>query len=143
MQGRPVGLKYNGSDFKSVLLSFPLYYIDTIEARNFLRHVLMQIFVTPSDIGVKGQMSETISLRIHPNPLSIQTSFRIHLGNSSSIKLSIFNMEGKRFFERVERQMPAGDNIIHFNASQLPSGVYTVLLNADRNVILKKMIVIN
>ncbi|MDP1621423.1 MAG: M20/M25/M40 family metallo-hydrolase [Bacteroidales bacterium] len=142
MQDKPVGLEYIGSDYKSILLSFPLYYIDITDARKFIKYVLKNKFNQFTSIENNDIQANQSALNIYPNPLQGQTNFSIHLDQSGSVKLSVFNMQGAQIYVAHEKQVQAGDHIIPFNATYLPSGIYNVLLQTNKSVISKKMIVV-
>ncbi|MEI7727530.1 MAG: M20/M25/M40 family metallo-hydrolase [Bacteroidota bacterium] len=142
MNNKPVGLEYIGSDYKSILLSFPLYYIDTTNARKFLRYVLKYKFNHPMGIDSKDLQADGNTLNIYPNPLQDQTSFSFHLDQSGSVKLSVFNMQGEKIYVAHEKHLQAGNHLVHFNALYMVSGIYNVLLQTDKSLVSKKMIVV-
>jgi hypothetical protein len=142
MQDKPVGLEYIGSDYKSILLSFPLYYIDTTDARNFLRYVLKYKFSHPTGIENKDFQADVNTFNIFPNPLQDRTSFSFHLAQSGGICLSIYNMQGMKIYIAEVKPVQAGNHLLHFDATNLPTGIYNVLLQTDKSIISKKMIVV-
>lgn len=142
MQDKPVGLEHIGSDYKSILLSFPLYYIDTTDARQFLRYVLKHKFNHPTGMESNGFQTDGNTLNIYPNPLQYQTSFSFHLDQSERVNLSVFNMQGEKIYVANEKHLQAGNHFVHFNALYIPSGIYNVLMQTDKSVISKKMIVV-
>ena len=44
MKGMPVGVEYLGQDFKSVTLSFPLYYMKQDQAKSLMTYILTNKF---------------------------------------------------------------------------------------------------
>ena len=51
MQGKTVGLEYMGGANKTIMLSFPLWYLDTADARGLMKYVVTEKFNYP--IGIE------------------------------------------------------------------------------------------
>ncbi len=56
--------------------------------------------------------------------------------------MKIFNMRGEHVDTIVEERFPAGNYQYHWDAENLPSGVYFSILEADSFRITKKMILV-
>ena len=44
LKGKPVGVEYIGTDYKTVTLSFPLYYMNLSDAKELIEHIMMDKF---------------------------------------------------------------------------------------------------
>jgi hypothetical protein len=91
LKNHPVGIEYMGPDFKSILLSFPLYYMDTSDAKNFFHYAVAKKF--NHTIGIEPIMwLKPFDLCIYPNPVSDV----LFINNwSRDIRFSIFDMKGR------------------------------------------------
>jgi hypothetical protein len=76
-----------------------------------------------------------------PNPFHPVTTIRYVLDRPGDVTLQIYDVGGRRVAELVDQRMDAGAHVAVFDASALPSGVYTyVLSTADRREA-RKMVV--
>ncbi len=51
LKGKPVGVEYIGNDFKTITLSFPLYYMNKDQSKSLIEYILTNKFdeVMPVD----------------------------------------------------------------------------------------------
>jgi hypothetical protein len=66
----------------------------------------------------------------YPNPFNPSTIIRYQLSASSSVKLEVFDMLGRRVALLVDAEQTAGRYEVNFNAGNLTSGVYFYRLQA-------------
>ncbi len=71
----------------------------------------------------------------YPDPFTSQTSLRFTLPRSSSVRLDVFDLRGRRVRTLVDGQLPAGTHAAHWNGADenerpLPSGTYFFHLSA-------------
>jgi hypothetical protein len=59
-----------------------------------------------------------------PNPFNPVTRIRYYLPREEFVKLSIYDVTGKRIDDLVERVQSAGDHVIEWNAYHQASGIY-------------------
>jgi len=142
MQNKPVGLEYMGSDFRTVLLSFPLYYMDTLDAKKLINYILKYKFSHPTGLPEPGIQPSENALRIYPNPFTSQTMIAFHLDNKSDVLLNIYDMLGTLVSKVFVQSAEAGDHVIPFNARFLLPGVYMSVLHTGKSVTSAKMIVV-
>jgi len=142
MQGKAVGLEYMGTDFKTILLSFPLYYLDTTDARNLLRYIMTYKFSHPTGMPEPEISRQEQSLKIFPNPFMGATTLSFVIGESTDVNLSIYNMQGARISTILNQKLEKGSYSVNYAAGQLPASVYHVVLKTPTSVVLKKMVVI-
>jgi hypothetical protein len=132
-QNKIVGMEYMGDDFKTILLSFPLYYIDTADARRLMKHVITNKFVNPLGVPEKQYFSN-LNLQIFPNPSSsfITVSLKVNYSGST---LSIFNLNGQEILRQTIFETKTQIDISH-----LPSGIYIVRVMNEREVKVGKIV---
>jgi hypothetical protein len=78
----------------------------------------------------------------YPNPFNPSTKVTFEVPTSSNINLSVFNMLGEKVATLHEGLVPAGAYSTQFNASNLPSGMYIVRLQAEKTSISKKVMLL-
>ena len=77
----------------------------------------------------------------YPNPFNPGTEIKFDLPESGNVKLEIFNSLGERVAVLYDGFMDAGyGQVIRWNASGFPSGVYYYKLTAGKYVDVKKMV---
>lgn len=67
---------------------------------------------------------------IHPNPVSDQFQLNVHLPGNQMMDLNIYNTEGKII---KQQQIPAFTKQINISTSDLPTGLYFVTVNDNKN----------
>ncbi len=80
------------------------------------------------------------SVSVLPNPFVGSTTFKYTLDKSSHVILKIFNSRGCQV-EEIILEQPKGSQEVHWNAGELPAGVYLVRLQAGRQSTVKKLVV--
>jgi hypothetical protein len=140
LQDRPVGLAYTGEDYKTILLSFPLYYMDTGDAKNFIHHVISDIFAHPSSIREYGRRNGILLYRNFPNPFSGSTTISIFLPETNEILLTVYSGCGTQVAELFRGWLGAGRHSFSFSGKELPAGIYNLVLTSENQAHSIKMI---
>ncbi len=76
----------------------------------------------------------------YPNPFNPATTIAFSLPAGAPVSLKIYNVMGQEMATLVERQLPAGNYQITWQARNLPSGVYFYRLQAGGQVEVRKML---
>ena len=85
--------------------------------------------------NVTGLLLETF-----PNPAKSLVQIRITMSSSSKVELNILDING-RLIETIHPGfLPAGDNVIEWNTTNLKRGMYFFLLKTDEDQMAKKII---
>jgi hypothetical protein len=142
MQDKAVGIEYMGNDFKTILLSFPLYYLDTADARNLMKYVMTEKFTHPVGIAPPEATEKNLELVNYPNPFSCETTLAFSLIQSSDVTLTIYNMQGIEISMPVKRRFEKGYHTIKVSLGDLPSGIYQAVLQTPASVSSRKMLLI-
>ncbi|HPF01070.1 MAG TPA: M20/M25/M40 family metallo-hydrolase [Bacteroidales bacterium] len=108
-----VGVLYDGSDFKTLTLGFPLYYMNKDEVQSMLRYVFENIFGEAYTSIEENATAST--LQCYPNPVSDILYVKGAQGNT----FTILDASG-----RIVRSGKTTSNVI--DVSSLKSGVYTL-----------------
>ena len=90
-----------------------------------------------------SELPSAISLnQNYPNPFNPATTISFSLARQATVRLSIYDMLGRELAVLLDEQEPAGDHSVHFDASNLPSGVYIYRLQAAGKALTNKMLLL-
>ncbi len=78
----------------------------------------------------------------YPNPFNNQTNIRYNLDKKSNIEIGIYNVHGQIVRRLVHDQQSEGSYIIHFDAEDLPSGLYLYQIKTDEFSETKRMMLL-
>ncbi len=139
MKNRPVGLEYMGNDHKSILLSFPLYYLDTADARGFMHYVVTEKFSYP--LGVKHPIDpDPLDLHLYPNPVQEVCNVDFNLPKPAPVRISVVSASGQVISVWLDRKLDAGTQLLRFSTKSLVPGLYHVTLQTGNLELHRKII---
>ncbi|MEQ9090071.1 MAG: GLUG motif-containing protein [Balneola sp.] len=78
----------------------------------------------------------------YPNPFNPTTTIKYDLPIASVVKLTVFDILGRKVATLVNERKEAGYHQIIFNAQAMASGVYLYRLEAGNNIFIKKLTLI-
>ena len=79
----------------------------------------------------------------YPNPFNPSTTISFNIKNSKTVKIKVYNIEGKEISMPVNKKLNPGEYQYLFDAGSLSSGVYFYSLFIDEKIIdTKKMILV-
>lgn len=78
----------------------------------------------------------------YPNPFNPATQISFTLPQSDNVKLEVFEITGRKIATLVDGVQQAGRNTVHFDASNLSSGMYIYRLQSNSFTITRKMTLI-
>lgn len=78
----------------------------------------------------------------YPNPFNPTTTIEFNIPKADQIKLSIYDILGRRVTTLVDERMEAGVHTVSFDAGKFASGVYIYSLQTSDRVINKKMMLL-
>ena len=82
-------------------------------------------------------------LQNYPNPFNPSTIISYHLPKNSQVRLSVFDLTGRKVADLVDTRQSAGIYSVQFEAGSLASGVYFYQISLDGTPVeLKKMLLI-
>lgn len=85
---------------------------------------------------------QSILVRNYPNPFNASTQIRYSLSEATHVRLDVFNVTGQLVEGLVDREQPAGQHMVSWNARNLPSGIYLVRLQAGQEMATSKMVLV-
>ena len=80
--------------------------------------------VTPADFEL---------LSVYPNPLNPETQVRFYLNSSGSVRLNVFNIQGRIVQSSELGVLSQGNHTVKFDGSNLASGIYFLRLSKLTN----------
>ncbi len=140
LKGKPVGVEYIGNDFKTITISFPLYYMNKQQAISLMQYILTTKFdeVMPVEDNTYEVPSAYQLYQNYPNPFNPSTKIKYSLPEEGFVKLAVYNMLGEEVAVLVNAQQKAGRYEVNFNATGLSSGVYVYRIEAANFTCIKK-----
>ena len=155
LKGTPVGVEYLGSNYKSLVLSFPLYYMNFNDAKALIESILTGSFneVTKAVDQQEGTNPVAYNLsQNYPNPFNPTTKISFTIPNSDSpllggargglVTLKVYDILGNEVKTLVNKEKEAGYHSIEFDGRNLPSGVYFYQLTTGNFIETKKMLLL-
>ncbi len=98
---------------------------------------------TETAVQEENKLPEEYSLQQnYPNPFNAETIIEYEIAKAGRVNLSVFDMLGRTVNVLVNKNQERGKYSVHFNASNLSSGVYMYCLNAGGTQINRKLILI-
>ena len=144
LKGRPVGVEYIGADYKSIVLSFPLYYMNFDQAKAWIESVLINEFNMVMDTDEEQNNSVVTGFELmqnYPNPFNPNNN-RFSLMERGNVRMSVINILGEEIKVLLNEEKEAGYHSVEFNASDLPSGVYIYRIQSGNFIDTKKMLLL-
>ncbi|MEI6435302.1 MAG: M20/M25/M40 family metallo-hydrolase [Bacteroidota bacterium] len=140
-QDKIVGLEYMGDDFKTILLSFPLYYIDTSDARSLMKIVIRDKFGNPLAVPESKDL-RNLAVQVFPNPFSDETTISFSVQETGNIQIRVCNLFGEEVGQVINQSVETGKPTVHFSTRDIPSGIYFCSIRAGNMVGGVKMVVV-
>ncbi len=93
-----------------------------------------------SQLDVEDELPQVIELnQNYPNPFNPATSISFFIPDENEVKLSVFNIVGQPVAVLFEGTKSAGEHIIEWDASDMPSGMYIYQLEVGTKIMTRKM----
>jgi len=106
-------------------------------------------YYTLADIEHPLPVEESPELPVHfnlfqnfPNPFNPETIIRFDLPEASFVKLKIYSALGEELLTFVNEYLYGGMHYRTFNGDKFPSGVYFYMIETDKMIAVKKMILL-
>ncbi|TVQ14391.1 MAG: T9SS C-terminal target domain-containing protein [Balneolaceae bacterium] len=98
--------------------------------------------VVSVDEPLSGLPDEYTLDQNYPNPFNPTTNIRFGLPESSTVRLEVYDLLGRRVAELQNGPMQAGYHTVSFDASRLSSGVYLYTLRTNATTLTGKMLLV-
>jgi len=139
MAGLPVGVESNIPGFKTVTLSFPLYYMNFAQARNLVWEIMVNKFgETPT--GINNMNPDDAGFSLYPNPAMNTTTLSIFLEAPSTVNIRIYNILGNEVMNIPAGLQAAGSYSKTISLARFSPGVYFIRTDINGNIQTKRLI---
>lgn len=78
----------------------------------------------------------------YPNPFNPSTKINFTLPSPNNVKITVYDITGKKVGEILNEELAAGSHTVNFNATNLASGAYIYQIRAGNFVEAKKMVLL-
>ncbi|MEM1041117.1 MAG: LamG-like jellyroll fold domain-containing protein [Bacteroidota bacterium] len=101
------------------------------------------LFAVDAEDGAPGLPTAYALDAAYPNPFRTATTVRFTLPEPGTVRLTLFDLLGRRIAVLADGAMPAGRHTVRLDGARLPSGVYLVRMeagpfSASRRVVLTR-----
>lgn len=147
MKGKPVGVEYLGTNYKTVTVSFPLFFMKQNEAKQLVDNVVFNKFnETTSVDGENTTLPKDFYVEQNfPNPFNPSTKIVYNISKAANVKLKVFDILGNEIAILVNSLQQPGVYQVEFNPTEFKnnlntSGIYFYQVQCDNQFITKKMV---
>lgn len=78
---------------------------------------------------------------IFPNPANENVTLRYELNTESDLKIALFDVYGKQFFDKKIQQQHSGEQQLDINVSTIPSGIYFIKMTVNETEIVRRLVI--
>ncbi|NCA74785.1 MAG: M20/M25/M40 family metallo-hydrolase [Alphaproteobacteria bacterium] len=143
LKNQPVGIGYYSNNYATVLLTFPLYYMEFEPARAFIQNTMRQKFEIFPDGIDQGQIDSTIRYFYnYPNPFTVSTRIFFSLRGKTAFKLDLLSNSGQHITTLASGFDRTGEYTMEINQFKLSPGVYLCRLKTDSHIKTIKLMVL-
>lgn len=140
------GITHDG-DYKVVYFGFPMESATGLGGSTSREVLIENILNWIGFSDVKNieidYIPETTKLdQNYPNPFNPTTNIRFELPAEGLVNLKVYDITGREVAELVNDIQPAGVYEVTFDGSELASGVYFAVLNAQENTYTQKLLLL-
>lgn len=118
---------YYASDHLPVYLDFTIHMKNNTNAKESFGEAYPEAFILHQN---------------YPNPFNSETKIPFAMPESSDARLTLYDLQGKEIAVIADRFFDAGNNMVSFNATRIPSGLYIYRLEHGIMNRSKKMIIL-
>ena len=140
--GRPSGITVENQEYRVVYLTFPLYPMGDLDARETFVFAMEFLGEQSSDVdefvGTESLPSAFLSQN-YPNPFNNETRIKFVLAEQAKARLVIYNVLGQEIAVLADGEFSAGVHYAAWDGNGLPSGVYFYRLMLDGGSISRRM----
>ncbi len=98
-------------------------------------------FTNHSGVGINENTAlQPVIQNIHPNPTSTETTIDLEIATRREVKVEVFNSLGSRVETVFEGELSSGSHTLHYNTSQLKTGVYFLQVSGSSGRSISKLI---
>lgn len=111
-----------------IMSGVPFYYMQASGVRGFLQQIISELEDTGNDDPV--QKPQQIALHAYPNPFNPECIISFQLPEAGKATLTLYNIRGQKVKTIANQDYESGAHKVTLDASNLPSGVYTIRIKS-------------
>jgi hypothetical protein len=149
-EGLNCGVRYLGGDFKTVLLGFPLYFMEQGQAKTVVQKIMDDLGEVNGVGGEPNVQLPVLDFRLWqnaPNPFGRNTVISYQLPRAGDVSLKVYNIAGQMVKTLVDQKQGPGIHSVSWDRRDnqgrpVSAGVYIYHLNIGDQAQSRKMIVL-
>jgi hypothetical protein len=155
-EGKAIGMRYSGDDYKAYFFDFPLYYIKESQSVPLLHKILAEFGFIPTEVKEEdASLPENYSLGAnYPNPFNPATTIPFQVGGSQFMvhspvhtSLKIYNILGQLVRTLVDEEKAPGNYKAIWDGKdnsgkEVGSGIYFYQLRTEEYTATKKVVLL-
>ncbi len=91
-------------------------------------------------VGINKVTADGVSFNVYPNPSNGLTTVGVNSPMAAKAKVSVLNTIGQVVYEQ-NAELTVGGNLLQMDVKNLPSGIYTISIESNKNISVKKLVV--
>jgi hypothetical protein len=115
---------------------------DVIQSGSWTSTVSVPAPPTPTSTVGMDELSATNQISVFPNPAKEFAIISINVEKSALVDVTIYDVTGKIVYANKGSNVDAGKNEMRINTSELASGNYNIVVNANGAVLKEKLVVV-
>lgn len=127
----PVGIEYIGDKYKTITLSYPLYYMKFDDAKSLIDTIFQNKFNTSGIFETKQNNIQSEYVKIYPNPFIESTKIEYYIPTSSNVSIEIYDSFGKIVKIPLSKFQSSGHYSITINYEDLMPGIYYCIIKTQ------------
>ncbi|MEJ8804298.1 family 10 glycosylhydrolase [Pontibacter sp. H249] len=116
------------------------YWVVTELSNSNVESALSNVVTTGNLTASTKPVKESNEVKVYPNPAGRTLYVELTLKKSSLVRIDFVSMDGRIKLRPVQKRYEAGSHIISINRERLNPGVYALIVTADRQRTVKKVI---
>ncbi len=154
--GTGMGLEYIGDDYGVVVLNFPLFYMESLEAQDLMENAMESFGEEPylevdKDLpGGRSRVPQVFSLgQNYPNPFNPSTTIHYSIPGRANerVSLKIYDLRGRLIRTVVDEEKKPGIYFVHWDGrdergQEVGSGIFLYTIRAGNFKSTKRMTII-
>ena len=133
-----VCLEFGPASYNQHAIPWPMYLADATKSGRANSAVVVAV----SDDAANGTPDQFSLHQNYPNPFNPSTTIQYALPHDVHATVRVVNMLGQVIVTLVDEQQQSGVHSVHFDGSQLASGVYLIQIFAGSDFGMRKMLLL-
>ena len=91
--------------------------------------------------GINEPVGDNNINTFYPNPTKGIFSLHFTIDDLQLVSIRVYDLQGREVAMVLDCSMPPGEHLVQYDASELPTGMYFIRLQADKDTSVGKLIV--